>query len=199
MELSVKEVATLLGRSTRTIRTRLMRGEIRGVKRDGQWRIPRQHLPLTDDQRAKLQAKADSIRHTVEGVLPPRMAQTSGQRSKSLLDLDAFRLGAELLNDIRQNGADALEASTLERVDCGLERALIALSEASQQFDRQLKVEALQRSRADLSAVLAVLLLAARLRPEAPIAGWIHRLENEVFPALAGFARWADRLRKAPE
>lgn len=197
MELSVTEVATLLGRSKRTIRARLLRGELKGVKKNGQWRITRQHLPLTEDQRATLQAKAESIRQTVEGVLPSRLAQTAGQRSKSLVDLDAFRHGAGLLGDIREEGPNALDPQTLERVDRGLERALIALSEAAQQFDRRLKIEALQRSRADLAAVLAVLLLATRLTPEVPVASWISRLEQEVLPALAGFARWADRLRSA--
>lgn len=197
MELSVKEVATLLGRSTRTIRARLNRGEIKGIKKDGQWRIPRQQLPLTEDQRATLQAKAESIRQTVEKVLPSRLAQTPGQKSKSLLDLDVFRLGAELLLNLREDGSQALESKTVERVDQGFERSLIALSEASQQFDRRLKIEAVQRARAELATVLAVLLLATRLAPADPVASWIHRLEQEVLPALAGFARWADRLRSS--
>jgi len=31
--------------------------------------------------------------------------------------------------------------------------------------------------------------------PVEPVDAWVAALENEVMPAVAGFARWADNLR----
>lgn len=70
MDLSVSEAATLLGCSPRTLRAQLQRGEIAGVKRNGQWRIARRNLRLDESQRRRLQAKADRVRDAVEEVLP---------------------------------------------------------------------------------------------------------------------------------
>ena len=50
MDLSVREVATLLDVSVRTVRARLQRGELPGRKVEGTWRIQRQDVPLTEDQ-----------------------------------------------------------------------------------------------------------------------------------------------------
>ena len=94
MELSIREVAVLLGRSPRTVRAQASRGDLPGVKRNGRWRIERRNLPLTEDQRRALQAKADTIRDTVEAALPSRMARSAGQRTRSIADLEAFRRGA---------------------------------------------------------------------------------------------------------
>ena len=77
MELSVREAATLMGRSPRTVRAQLARGELPGVKRGGRWRVQRRHLPLTEDQRRALQTKADGIRQLVDDALPGRTATTS--------------------------------------------------------------------------------------------------------------------------
>ncbi len=52
MDLSVREAALLTGRSPRTLRAQLARGEMPGVKRNGRWVLDRRNLPLTDDQRA---------------------------------------------------------------------------------------------------------------------------------------------------
>ena len=101
MKLSVREAATILDRSSRTVRGQLARGELPGVKRHGRWYVDRRHLPLTESQRRTLQAKAGRIRQAVEEALPSRMARTSGDRSRSLVDLDAFRLGAELFAELR--------------------------------------------------------------------------------------------------
>ena len=61
MDLSVREAAELLGCSTRTLRARLARGEIRGHKRDGAWRIARSDLPLTEAQRDEILSRAEQV------------------------------------------------------------------------------------------------------------------------------------------
>ena len=79
MELSAREVATILGVSPRTIRARMARGELPGSKRHGRWWVDRRHLPLTEQQRRNLQGKAESVRRAVEGALPSRLAGHAGE------------------------------------------------------------------------------------------------------------------------
>ena len=64
MELSIREAAALLGRSPRTLRAQVARGEIVGVRRGRGWVIQREHLPLTEGQRAALQARAQQVAWT---------------------------------------------------------------------------------------------------------------------------------------
>ncbi len=194
MKLSVREAATLLGRSPRTVRAQLARGDLPGKKHNGQWRIERRHLPLTEAQRNALQNKADAIRRTVDEVLPSRMARTSGQRSRSIADLDSFRRGAEILTEIRAADGDALREPARERTVALLDDALLALAEGIQLFDRELKLEALNRARASLARGAATLLLEGGIPPAEPVFSWVAAIEGEVIPAVAGFARWADGL-----
>lgn len=158
---------------------------------------PRHNLPLTEAQRRTLQAKADTIRQTVETALPSRMAATQGQRSRSIADLDAFRSGARLLREMRSAGSESLPPAILERVTGLLEQALLALAEAVQQFERSLKITALHRARACLAQSVAILLLEGGIPPGEPLFSWVSALETEIIPAVAGFARWADRLQEA--
>ncbi|MEM9291022.1 MAG: helix-turn-helix domain-containing protein [Acidobacteriota bacterium] len=193
MELSVREAATLMGRSQRTVRAQLARGELPGVKRNGRWRIQRRHLPLTEAQRQALQAKADDVRATVENALPPREARRAGDRTRSIADLDAFRLGAEVLTSLRAAGPEDLSTELRERTCRTLEGSLLSLAEASLHFDRRAKQEALGRCRSQLAHTVGLLLLDTSGEPA---AGWIQSLEEGMAPAVAGFARWIDRLER---
>lgn len=196
MKLSVKEAATILGCSARTVRGHLAQGRLPGVKRNGRWLLERRDLPLTDAQRRTLQAKAERVRRAVDDALPSRLARTHGDRARSLADLDAFRLGAELLAEVCA-GADGLDDQRRGQVAELVESGLLAVAEAAYQYDRELKLAALNRARADLSRAGASLLLAAGLDPRDPVRRWVTVLEREVLPAVAGFARWADGLGRA--
>lgn len=194
MELSVREVAALTGASPRTVRARMARGELPAVKKNGRWRIDRRRLPLTEDQHRGLQAKAEEMRQALDAVLPPRLTATSGQRSRSLADLDAFRLGADLLAAIRAASPETFPAVEVTRLKRRLEMALLGLAEAVAHYDRQLKLDALNRSRASFAQALGLLLARAGVSPPDPARGWALALETEILPALAGFARWVDGL-----
>lgn len=196
MELSIKEVATILGRSPRTVRAQVARGELPGVKRNGRWRVERRHLPLTEAQRRELQAKADSIRQAVEQAVPSRLARSHGQRTRSIVDLDAFRLGAEVLDMVRGTADEHLANVPRHRITGLIEGALLDLAEAAQQFDRELKLAAVNRARRRLSHALAALFIGTGMHPEEPVLSLVTSLEHEVLPAVAGFARWAEGLRR---
>ena len=100
MLLTVAEAATALGCSPRAVRARLARGEIKGQKQDGQRRIPRGHMPLTEAQHRTLQARADTIRELVEVVLLPQLAQRLPGSRDGFADLSAFRAGGSILADL---------------------------------------------------------------------------------------------------
>lgn len=196
MKLSAREASTLLGCSPRTLRAQLARGELPGVKKNGRWLIERRDLPLNESQRRSLQGKAARVRKAVDDALPSRLARRHGDRSRSLADLDAFRLGAEVYAEVRSDG-EVLGEARREHVAGMLEGGLLAVAEAAYQYDRELKLDALNRARAELSRAGATLLLAAGLEPAEPVARWVTVLEGEVLPAVAGFARWADGLGRA--
>ncbi len=90
------------------------------------------------------------IRRAVEGELPSRLA-TNGQHRRSLADLDAFRRGAEIHAEIAAADGRRLSEGARDRVRSGMEEALLALAESVQQFDRDLKLEALNRARRELA------------------------------------------------
>lgn len=179
MELSVREAATLMGRSARTVRAQLARGDLPGKKRNGQWVIDRRQLPLTEAQHQVLQEKAQAVRDAVETALPSRTARHAGERGHSVFDLDAFRIGAEVLRSLRAAGEDALPASARERAAAAIESALLALSEAVLQFERELKLAAVRRSRARLARAVGLLLIEAQEPLRQPLLGWVQRLEGE--------------------
>ena len=103
MEISVREAASLLGRSRRTVRSQLARGELAGRKRAGRWHVDRRHLPLSAAQHQALQKKAEHVREAVDSTLPSRLAHDRCDRSRSVLDLDAFRIGAQVLRELRKD------------------------------------------------------------------------------------------------
>ncbi len=191
MELSVREAAILLGRKPRTVRAQLARGELPGTKHGGTWRIDGRRLPLTVTQRDALQRKAERVRTAVDDALPSRMAARAGQRSRSIADLDAFRRGAEVLAEMRTAG-DSLEEPTRQRAVSLTEEALLALAEGVTLFDRQHKLEALNRARSGFARCTGVLLLAGGIPPAEPVFTWVAAIESELIPAVAGLTRWAE-------
>ncbi len=190
MELSVREAATLLGRPARTLRGQLKRGEIRGVMRDGAWRIPREHLPMTDAQRAALQGRADEARRAVEDALPSRLAVTAARTPKSLLDLDGFRIGRDLLFDMRRATDDRDEP-----IEACLEDALCVLARGKFAFQADEKRRILNDARDRFSACLARVLLSADPLLD-PRVRWAARLERELIPSISGLLRWTERLER---
>ncbi len=196
MKLTIREAATIMGVSPRTLRARVARGELPGKKDHGVWTIERHHLPLTEAQRRALQRKADSLRRAVDDALPSRNARRLETTSRSIVDLAAFRQGANLVAEIRAGEVTGLAEPARQELLGILGEALLSVAEAAHQYDRELKLEAVNRARAGLGRAAGALALAAGPEPNEPIASWLAALEGEVLPAVAGFARWTDRLRK---
>jgi hypothetical protein len=94
MLLSLREAALLLGRSPRTLRAQVARGEVKGVKQNNRWMIARAALPMSDSRLAEVQRRAEQVRAEVEAALPSR---TGARKPRSIEDFAPFRVVREVL------------------------------------------------------------------------------------------------------
>lgn len=183
MELSVREAATALGVTTRTVRGWAESGRIPAKKRSGRWVIDGARLDLGEPQRRALQQRAQRIRDDVDAALPVSLARTTSDRSRSVVDLDAFRL---LTDVVRQVPADRGEVQAL------LDSALCDLAEAVHVFHLSQKRAPADRARRSVARAVALLHSRAADPPPEPISFWIHALEAQVIPALGGYLKWIE-------
>lgn len=185
MELTVTEAATLLARSPRAVRAQLVRGELKGRKRGGQWRVRRADLPLAAAEHAAVQQRVSELRDALEDGIPRAIKHKLG--AVALGRLDAFQIGHAVLTELR-----AADDPALTPARDALEAGLLALATGHHRFDRDAKLAALRRARDEISVTIARLLLA----DPAPAAAPEHaaRLEAELLPRLAGLIRWAEKL-----
>lgn len=187
MELSLREAATLLGRSPRTLRGQLARGDIPGKKKGNRWVVPSDSLPLTEPQRRALQAKADEVRELVEQALPSRVARTRGKGGLSVADLDAFRHTLPVYVAVRARPDLAACADELEQ-------ALLELAEGCHHFHPEPKTQAFVAARAHLGRAVGRLLMSGPTPLPELESEWLAALEGEALPALSGLLRWVERL-----
>ncbi len=191
MDLTLREAAALLGRPERTLRAWVSRGEIQGVKRDGRWLIPRANLPLTDEQRARLQARAQAVREAVEEALPSRTADSPSTRVRSIIDTESFRSGQALLQKIEGSHSPGAE----DAARC-MREALLELAESIHHWDLPVKLAALHRCRAHFARAAGHLMLAHGLPLKAPVSDWVGRIEGEMVPEVAALTRRAEHLQR---
>ncbi len=192
--LTIREVAVLLGRSERTVRAQVARGDLPGKKRGGRWLVPRDALPLTEAQRQALQARCDQIRTEVERALPGRLASSARDRRRSLADLMAFERGRRLLAAMRASAGQDGDPAGADQARACLHQALLDLSVGFHEYNRPGRLAALTRTRAGLAQAGAHLLLEAGDPVIEPAAAWVRALEQEVLPPLAGLFRRAENL-----
>lgn len=181
MDLTIPEVATLLGKTERAVRAQLARGTLRGHKRGGRWLVARHHLPLTAREHARLAGQVATARAAVERAIPePLRAPRAGVTENAVF--------AEVLALVRGRTA-ASEPPTAP--DVALSDALQSIAEAHFEFDKGRKLAALRRARGRLAHALA--LFVVDVRDEAAT------IEATLMPRMAGLIRWAERLPRARE
>jgi len=184
--ISPREAAQILGCSERTVRDRLKRGALRGFKQGHRWRIRRRDVERTPARRAAASAHDDAIRAAVERTLPSRAASPA-PRHGALDDVDVFRSARSLLADLGDEPSEARQA---------IVEGLLAIGEAHAQFDRAVKLAAVNRARAAFGRAVAALLLTSGGVDDDTKAR-VERLEGDVLRRLGGFARWVDGLPAA--
>lgn len=189
MEITIREAAPLLGRSTRAVRAKIARGELPATRRGHTWMIPLASLPLTDAQRQSMQQRADLVRGALDAVLPSRAATDRRRARRSILDLIPFTHGVHLLREVATTTPAPANRDLVLR---GLRDALLDLAAGSAEYDTRLRAESLRRARGGFARV-AGLLLATVEAPDARSLQWCERIEHDVLPPIGGLLRWAER------
>lgn len=189
MEITIREAAPLLGRSTRAVRAKIARGELPAQRRGRTWMIPLASLPLTESQRQSMQQRAELVRGSLDAVLPSRAAIDRRRARRSLLDLLPFTHGVRLLREVTTATTAGGERDLVVRT---LRHALLELSVGAAEYDTRLRADALRRARAGFARVTG-LLLATLEPPDARVLQWCARIEHDVLPPIGGLLRWAER------
>ena len=97
MELSLKDAATLLGKSPRQLRYLLATGRLKGEKHGKSWRFDPDKLPLTEAQRQSLRDRADTLQEAAQAAASKAAtAAGDGKRHYSVTDMRAYQLGEPL-------------------------------------------------------------------------------------------------------
>jgi hypothetical protein len=191
MELSLTEAAHLLGKTERQIRYLLRNGSLRGRKDGPRWLVDRDSLPLTEAQRAQLQQRVQAAETAFQRAVAPAKKATDERRPFSVSDLDAFRIGIELLAILRQqqrHPAAELLATCLGEVGCGCHA-----------FESRTKQRHFTAARdAAARAVVALWIGGSGTDGPAPAvavapADVAARLEAELIPKLSGLVAAQER------
>lgn len=182
--LTAREAATLLGISPRAVRSRLQHGTLRGHKVQGVWRIPRAHLPATDEEVAAQARRAQEVRDAVEEELA---RGTAGERApRSLCGLSAYRAGRRTLLATEEGQGVVFEEARRQ-----LKAALVALGRAWPVYLPGPRLRLLDTARSEFGAAIAILGLEPTLGLQLA-----DELEREALPALAGMCRATERRRR---
>ncbi|MEQ9500026.1 MAG: helix-turn-helix domain-containing protein [Deltaproteobacteria bacterium] len=157
MELSVKEAATLIGKSPRTVRHLVRTGQLPARREGRAWRIDRDTLLAYDPAgRAAQREQVLHLREHVEDALDaitPTADPAPARDFYSVRDLHAFRIATAILTDL-----PARPETTAVRD--ALRATLRALSEGCHRFRPPDKRAAYRDARAHASVAIAELVAA---------------------------------------
>lgn len=181
MKLSLQETATVLGKSERQVRYLIRLGQLAATKDGGRWQVDSANLPLTEGQRAALDAQLEKARSAVEKALSP-LAKVSDKsevkKSFSVTDLDAFSAGAEIYRQgLASLGVEAPEWQHLVA-------ALTLLSRGCHSFHSAEKAKRFLEAREEAATAVAILLLSQRDDGLRRILA--DRIEQELIPKISG-------------
>ncbi len=178
MKLSIRETATVLGKSERQVRYMIQQGGLKAVKHGSRWRIDADHLPLDEAQRRALARRIDSARQAFEkGLAPAEKAVGERRKTYTLNNLVAFGTGAEIYREM-------LSSLGFGDVACGrLHEALMLVSRGFHSFHPKEKAACYCAARCAAATAVGELLLRAADGVE---HGWARRLEEELIPKIAG-------------
>ena len=182
MDISLRDAATLLGKSMRQVRYMVQQGKLKADKKGGRWVVRRDDLPLSAGQVARGLEDQARVKQVIETALG---ADAKPAKRYSVTDLRAFQTGRRLLADLRTKlGQDAAPARRMAE-------ALALITCGCHTFHKRDKVGYFQRAREQVCYALAALLVSED-DPERELAG---RIEAELLPALGGTIRSAERRR----
>ena len=180
MNLTIPQVAAMLGKSERQVRYLISKGELPARKDGGTWVIDDAALPRSDGQTAAQDRRQRQMRDAVEDVLGVSAPE---RRRFSICDLRAFQVGLPLL---RRCEAELGGEHAATRA---LRAALRQLSLGCHHFERRDKAGAYRAAREAASE--AAFELALSEAPAAPAL--LDLVEQDLLAAIAGLLRRMDR------
>ncbi|MEM7198739.1 MAG: helix-turn-helix domain-containing protein [Planctomycetota bacterium] len=177
MDMTLAEVAQLLGRTERQVRYAIRRGTLTGRKVAGRWRVDSETLPLTDAQRAEVRRRAAQARAAFDAALAPVEKAAGSTSGYSVTGLDAFSIGVELLGELTR-------AQACSTVRAQLRTGLEDLARGCHEFHPQRKAERFAAARDAVAR--AVVGLFVEPCPSIDAAALATRIEAEMIPKIGG-------------
>lgn len=193
MDLSIREVATVLGKSERQVRYLVRQGSLPARKEANRWRIASEDLPIDDSRRETLRQRLDAARGEIESALDPvakALAEAGDDKGEanerySVRRLSAFETGREIYRDL-------LGASVAEPARTALFETLVQLTQGCHAFHSEEKAEHFRSARRHAASAIAHLFLAADEGGE-PFG---ERLEQELIPKISGLVASQEKGRR---
>ncbi len=191
--LAISEAAVLLGKSERQVRYLIKRGQLEASKVGGQWRIPSNALPLTDDQRETMLGSAQRIVDAAESAVAPARKAASGsdkRRRFSVQNLRVFRVAMELYREAVETCGGNAQA-TLDLHSC-----LIFLARGCHTYQSRAKAEHFCAAREAAASALVELLIVKHSDDASAHNAIADRIEQELMGPFSGLIRTAERKRR---
>jgi hypothetical protein len=196
MKLTVKEAATLLSRSGRTVRAQLARGALECEKIAGTWMLDSANLPWTEAQRERTLDQVARAEALVKRALPKSARRALAEGGRSMRDFDPFEAAIVLLSETRA-------VPELSRIAEALEAGLVLLGYAAHEYDANARLMALRstRERWCQTATFAWCLTLPRIESgtsgvsseEPRKVELAVKIERELVSRLGGILRYAER------
>ena len=177
MDLSIAEVAVILGLSARQVRNLVKDGKIEARKVGGQWVVAEEKVPRGDRQRHQQAARAGELKEVVEQSLSAHTAPRYTVRS-----LHAFTAATTASREAR------LLLGSHPAVD-SLVACCLSLSRGAHAFRERPKLQSFAEARDHAADAVAWLYLEGR--PEAVLIG--EQVEAEVLQGISGLIRRQER------
>lgn len=187
MNLSLPEVATLLGKSERQVRYMIKQGRLRANKHDGKWTIDEADLPLSAQQRKAMATRVDAARSSFERAVAPAEKVAGPRRGRvySVTRLAAFQLGEALYRDIRRALGETAATELLFS-------AVGEITHGCHSFQPEDKSRHFGAARRFASTALTHLLLGGD-EPCPQRRAFAERLESEFLPRISGLLAIVER------
>ena len=188
MELSLKETATLLGKTQRQIRYMIQQGNLKATKQGGRWVVASVDLPLSEAQRRAGAARAEKIRDVVQTATAPAVAagEKAGRARYSVRDLRPFSSAEAAYREI------CAQIGPTDPAAAAVREALTILSQGCHMYYPREKAQRYGTARERIAAAVASLLVDGPAGDESRRA-LADRLEQQVLPDITGVIRYTEK------
>jgi len=191
MDLKLKEVANLLGKSERQIRYMIKKGELKAIKKDGQWSIDRECLPFSVKQILTINRKREIFTDGIDKVVN----KLAIKKEYTFTDLRSFQLSYALYREfLNQDGQDGKDLQDNFNVQLG--KVFVCLASGYHSFDTQDKIREYKRAKLELCQLLVNLFTKNHQKPSQPLAKAMNTIEKDIIPSINGLIRAIEKKER---